>query len=87
MRLLTLEFFKTPARSNKMLALKDDRLFEWSAVQQICPTAPALLLMFETFKDETAQPLLIERPAMSREVVVRLDDEDIAVREEAPSGV
>lgn len=90
MRLLTLESFRHLHGllvNNTLYGLKYDRLFRWSAVQQFCFMAPALSLVFGTLGDEIAYPLQIEGPAMSREKVVKLDDERNVVREKISSEV
>lgn len=70
-----------------LYALKDGKLFEWSAGQQLCSTAPALSPGFATLGDRTARFLQIDRPAMSRDDVVEPDDGKNNMRKEVSSEV
>lgn len=82
MRLFTLEFFDhlhSLLRKNAYHVLEDRKLFEWSAVEQLCSTALALLLMYETYGNETVHLLEMEGPATRRAEVVKIHGEKIAV--------
>lgn len=70
-----------------MHALEDDRLFDWSVVQQFCSTASALPPGSATLGNELAHPMQTERPAGSGSEVVELYDEVNVVSADAPSGV
>lgn len=62
MRLLTLEFCKHLhgfLGNSTLDAVEDEKIFEWSAVQQLCFSAPALALVFATFGDETVLSLQV----------------------------
>lgn len=89
MRLPTLELFKHlhgPFENSAIFALEDVKLFEWSAVQRLWFTAPALPPVFTALKDEIPHPLPVERTAMSRAELVELDHEENSVRRGASSG-
>lgn len=58
-----------------LCGLEDDRLLEWSAVQQLCFTGPALLLVIVNSENKNDHPQQIERPTLSGPAVVDLNDE------------
>lgn len=62
MSLLTMKVFEylhCLLENNALYVIEDDRLVEWSAVQQFWFTAPALPLMFAALGDEIAHPFQI----------------------------
>lgn len=78
MRVLSLGFLKRlhGRLGNRMLyAVKNEKLFKWSAAQQLCFTASALPLALETLKNEVPYFSQVERPATSQAEVLRFDDD------------
>lgn len=60
MRLLTVEFFKylhALLGSNVLYALENEKLLQWSAVEQFYFTASVLQPVIASSKDGTARPL------------------------------
>lgn len=89
-RRLTLQFLQhlqSLSRINTLYVLEDVKQFEGSALQQVCLTAPALSLMFATFRNQTIQALDIELLARTCAEVVALDVKRNDVRTEAFSRV
>lgn len=55
--------------------IEDDVLLERNAVKQLQSVASALLSVFASLPDETAQPLQYKMPAGQRQKMIKLNDE------------
>lgn len=87
MRLEFLKHLHGLLGNSTLHALENDKLLEWSAVEQFYFTAPALLDLSVTLRDGTGHPVPVEQPARIRTKVVELDDEVNAARAKAAYAV